>query len=400
MKRFLSILFVFLFALSALYGQNGETPADPLSQLDGAVKSLAADIHKKLSGETAGKIILGQWTYNDAVPPLGTYWTSQLTEELANIPGGSFTLLMGGAAGADWTISGEIIAIAGTVRVYTRILRSGDRSVAMSIHSDFERSSSFAEMLSGGGGGSSSSSSTARDAYEPDSMDNPLAVEIGSTEDSPLINRTLHSSEDEDFFLLAPDKDGSLVMETSGSMDTMMELYEAGSNRRLSENDDGASDTNARIRHTVQAGSRYIAKVKGYSGETGTYGFRAYLVEQVYIEPDEYEGDDESSSAKDISIGEPQRHTFTSSSDVDWVKFQIPQTGRYIIRARGVNSNRLDTFIELYDQKLNSLGEDDDGGDDLDARLSMRLQSGTYYLRVECLDEDPDQPYTISITAE
>jgi hypothetical protein len=399
MKRFLSILFVFLFALSALYGQNEETPAGPLSQLDGAVKSLAADIYKKLSGETTRKIVLGQWTYNDAVPPLGSYWTSQLAEELANISGGPFMLLMGGAAGADWTILGEIIAIADTVRVYTRILRSGDRSVAMSLHSDFERSSSFAEMLSGGGGGSSSSSSsTARDGYEPDSMDNPLAVEIGSTEDNPLINRTLHTSEDEDFFLLAPDKDGSLVMETGGSMDTMMELYEAGSSRRLSENDDGASDTNARIRHTVQAGSRYIAKVRGYSGETGSYGFRAYLVE--HIAPDEYESDDESSSARDLSIGEPQQHTFSSGSDIDWVKFQILQAGRYIIRAKGLNSNRLDTFMELYDQKLSSIGEDDDGGDDLDARLSMRLQSGTYYLKVECLDEDPDQPYTISITAE
>jgi hypothetical protein len=49
---------------------------------------------------------------------------------------------------------------------------------------------------------------------------------------------------------------------------------------------------------------------------------------------------------------------------------------------------------------MNSIGEDDDGGDGLDSRLSLHLESGLYYLKAECLDENPNQPYTISITAE
>jgi hypothetical protein len=139
--------------------------------------------------------------------------------------------------------------------------------------------------------------------------------------------------------------------------------------------------------------------VRGYSGETGSYGFRAYLIERVRINPDEFENDDESSSASEIAVGEPQQHTFSSGDDVDWVKFQIFQSGRYVIRARGVNTSRLDTYIELYDQDFNLIDENDDGGDNLDSLLSVQLRSGTYYLKVECLDEDPNQPYTISITA-
>jgi hypothetical protein len=400
LRHLLQVL-VFFFGVSFLYGQNGEGAMDLLPRLDGAVKSLAGDINKKLSSEGAQKITLGRWIRNDTVPPLGSYWNSQLTEELANIPGRSFIVLAGEIAGADWTVSGEILEAAGVVRVYTRIIRAGDRAVVTSFHSDLAESPGLAEMLAGGsgGGGGRSSSAIARDIYEPDSRDNPLAVEIASSEDGPVINRTLHNGEDEDFFLLSPTAAGSLTVETTGDTDTVMELYETGSTSRITEDDDGGSGNNARIRHTVQAGGTYVARVRGYSGETGSYGFRAYLIEPVHIDPDEFENDDESSSAAGIAVGETQQHTFSSGDDVDWVKFQISQSGRYVIRTRGVNTNRLDTYIELYDQDFNLIDENDDGGDNLDSRLSVQLRSGTYYLKVECLDEDPSQPYTINIAA-
>jgi hypothetical protein len=400
MKRLLPF-FAFFFALSVLGAQNGDRSANPLPRLDEAVKSLAGDINKKIVSEKAQKITVGQWTYNNTVPPFGFYWNSQLIEELTNIPGRSFTVLMGeGGGGADWTVSGEILEAAGTLRVYTRIVRTGDRSVVTGLHSDFASDPAIIEMLAGGGSGGRSSS-TARDAYEPDSRDNPMVIEAAaSSEDGPVINRTLHSDGDEDFFLLTPAAEGFLVIETTGNIDTVMDLYEAGSNSILADDDDGGSGGNARIRYAVQGGKAYLVRVRGYGGETGSYGFRAYLTEPVRVDPDEFENDDEPSSAGELSIGEGQRHTFSSGDDVDWVKFSISQPGRYVIRARGVNSNRLDTYIELYDQDFNTIDENDDGGDNYDARLSVRLQTGTYYVKVECLDENPDQPYTISIDTD
>ncbi|MDR2574849.1 MAG: DVUA0089 family protein, partial [Treponema sp.] len=160
------------------------------------------------------------------------------------------------------------------------------------------------------------------------------------------------------------------------------------------------SRSNARIRYNVEAGKRYIAKVRGYDNDTGEYGFRAYMRVQVRLTPDEYEPDNDAASAKQIEIGVPQQHTFHTSNDVDWVKFQITQPGRYIIRARGVNSNRLDTYIELFDSNVSSIDEDDDGGEGVDSRLALHLESGLYYLKVECLDENPSQPYIISIESE
>jgi hypothetical protein len=231
------------------------------------------------------------------------------------------------------------------------------------------------------------------------SFDNPLSYEIGVDDSVPVMNRTL-DSDDEDFFLLLPEKDGQLIMETTGRVDTFMEFYNAETRQKLADDDDSGSSNNARIRYRVEAGKRYIAKVRGYDGDTGEYGFRAYIQVQVQLAPDEYEPDNDSTSAKQIEIGIPQQHTFHNSNDVDWVKFQITRPGRYTIRARGVNSNRLDTYIELFDSNLNPIDEDDDGGEGVDSRLSLHLESGLYYLKAECLDESPNQPYTLSITAE
>jgi hypothetical protein len=140
--------------------------------------------------------------------------------------------------------------------------------------------------------------------------------------------------------------------------------------------------------------------VRGYSGRTsGSYGFRAYFYGEA-LSPDQYEPNDDSSTANSIEIGTPQQHTFYHGDDIDWVKFQITQSGRYTIRARGVRSDSLDTYIELFDANLNSIAENDDGGNNYDSRLSRQLQSGLYYLKVRCLDDNPDQAYTISIETE
>jgi len=394
MKKHLFFAAVFFLVMTVAYAQNA---ASPFPQVDASIKELADNIHKKLVEGKVEKVSIGQFSYRGTVVLLSAYWINQLTDELANKPQRPYVILSGGAAGADRTISGEIVDVANVVRVYTRLIRNADRAIEVSSHLDLERNEQINRMLISGEGGSSSAS---MDAFEPDSFDSPLSYEIGTDENVQVINRTLHNG-DEDFFILIPASDGRLVMETTGSVDTYMEFFNADTREKLAENDDGGSSYNARIRHNVQAGKRYIAKVRGYGGsDTGSYGFRAYLQVQVQLVPDEYEPDNSSATAKQIEIGRPQQHTFHTSDDVDWVKFQITRPGRYTIRARGANNNRLDTYIELYNSNLNSIGEDDDGGEGLDSRLSLHLENGLYYLKVECISDDIDQPYIISIEAE
>jgi hypothetical protein len=232
------------------------------------------------------------------------------------------------------------------------------------------------------------------------SWNNPSSYEIGIGEDNvATVNRSLQEG-DEEYFLLLPGRDGRLVIETTGRTDTYLELFNAENRELLEENDDGGQNYNARIRYNVQAGSRYIAKVSGYGSSSGSFGFRAFFPGQGTPSPDEYEPDDEPSQAKPIEAGTPQQRTFHSGNDVDWVSFNVTRAGRYTINAAGVNSNRLDTYIELYDSNMNSIAQDDDGGDSLSSRLSVNLQSGTYYLKVWCLDDEPDQGYTLSVSAQ
>ena len=385
---------VLFLIMSAVYAQSAESP---VPNMDNTVKALAQTMHGKLIEKKAQKIAVGQFFYQGTLCPLSAYWANQLTGELVNNSNRPYLVLSERPQTADWVIAGEILVMPDMIRIYTRLIRSEDRAIEAVCYANLERLPGLLQMLVSSGGSSGSGASVAMDEWEPDSWDQPVPYEI-SVESPVVLSRTLHGENDEDFFLIVPDRDGRLVMETTGRMDTRMEFYTANSRALLSENDDGGSGSNARIGYTVRAGSRYIAIVRGYSNDTtGNYGFRAHFSDAIV---DEYEPDNDQSQAKMIEIVTTQVHTFTDGDDVDWVKFQVARSGRHVIRVGGVNSNDLDTTIQLFDEDHSAMAENDDGGENLSSLLSIRLMDGTYYLRVRCLDDDPDQPYSIRIDAE
>ena len=276
MKKLLFLTLVFILSFGVIYAQG---ISSIVPQLDTTVKGLAGNLNKSFAENRVQKIIIGQFIYRGSVSPLCDYWTNQLSVELTNMPEKSFTLLTEGSSGAEWTISGEIVDISNVIRVYTRLIRLDTRAITAVFYSDLERTEQLIQILSSGESrGGSSSSSVPRDIYEPDGWENPVSYEIGSNERSPVMNRTIHDGDDQDYFLLAADRSGGLVMETTGNTDTYMELYDAETRELLEENDDGGTSYNARIRYNAEAGNRYILKVRGYGpSDTGAYGFRAYF---------------------------------------------------------------------------------------------------------------------------
>ena len=271
MKKFYSFITVFIILVGSAYAQvTGNT----VQQMDNAIKVLAGDLNRKIVDEKAQRVGIGQFTYRGGVTPFSAYWINQLTEELINTRNRTFNISPSGRY--DLIISGEIVVIADVVRVYTQLIRLDNMNIVSVTHTNLEMDNRIGMMLSYSEGGSSSS--VFADFWEPDDMDNPVTYDLAGN-GAPVIERTLHSTSggDEDFFLIVPDRDGLLVMETVGRTDTYMELYDADDGEELADDDDDGSDHNALIRHNVQAGKRYIVKVRGYDAAVGQYGFKAYF---------------------------------------------------------------------------------------------------------------------------
>ncbi|MDR1373559.1 MAG: PPC domain-containing protein, partial [Treponema sp.] len=471
-----------------VYAQDVPGPQS-MADLDQENAKTAELIIRRLSTmENGTRILVGNFGFDGYDTSLSVYWRENLISSLSNQPDRNFTVTDGNSQ-ADYTVSGEIINAAGVVRIYVRLIKTGDASITTSWHTDLGLTEFVLDLLDTG---SSTGRRVSRDAYEPDGRENPLVAEAGET----WINRTLHDENDEDWFLFTAAATGMACFETSGDIDTIMELYEAEGSQ-LDEDDDGGDGANARIDYPLEEGKQYLAMVRAYSSETGAYRFRVQLMEigdaamepndtreqafavdlnteisgyfqspsdedwyrveipaegsqltaytngridtlitvydgdgkeiagdddsgdgynakvsvlvsggsfyirvrsyeeergdytfQVQLrEPaglDSYEPDNSLQNAKPINAGETQRRSF-SENDNDWVSFTVSQRGYYVFRARGENSNDLDTYLELYAENENIIDEDDDGGEEYSSRLRVQLDPGTYYINIYCL---------------
>jgi hypothetical protein len=386
MRKLFTVL-VFFAAFQAVYAQQSNIS---VRKLDDAARYVATDINNRVRNNNIEKAAVGVFLYNNMLSPLGNYWNAQLTHELSNIPNRAWQLFSEPSSNTDAVILGEITEISGIIRIYTRIVRTDSRAVVASSLYDFEIDEVIGRMLVTGRGVFAPA-----DSYESDSFGNPSAFQIGQNANVQPVNRTFHSGDDKDYFLLAVGQDGILVMETSGDLDTVMEIYDADTGETVAFNDDGGSNLNAKVTLVAYSGSRLVAGIFPYDSEhTGYYGFRAYFAEDTRT-PATDSGFNE---AQTIDFSKPQEREFSSGDDVHYFVFQVDTAAYYTISARGVSSTRLDTYVKLYDGRRRLITEDDDGGEYYDSRLRVWLAPGSYYLRVHCLQSEPDEPYVLSVS--
>ncbi len=207
------------------------------------------------------------------------------------------------------------------------------------------------------------------------------------------------SASDVDWYsMVVPSSGGLLQVFTGGDQDTVMELYDARGNL-ITEDDDSGSGGNARIRFNAQGGI-YFVRVADYDNAMGRYTLTARLLSRENM--DRYEPDDTMETAKPIEVNAaPQEKTFSDPDDEDWARFTISTSGRFIIESKALSNRSLDTYIELYDEDGELWDEDDDGGSNYDARLTVNLEPGTWYIRVRQVDDEisGDGRYSLSVTS-
>ncbi|MGD9941282.1 MAG: hypothetical protein AB7T74_15925, partial [Clostridia bacterium] len=271
----LSVLLVLVAAGTGLAAQENQAETG-LAQVDAASRSITSSLVQTLRNlprqNEKYRLQLGNFALNGENAALGSLWANNLATFLASAaaaPGANMVLTLQDAPPPDFMVQGELVLAGDTIRVYTRLIRTGDSTVLKGVWSDLVMDSVLAGMLLP----SAPDDGTPRDRYEPDSQDSPLAADLGA---SP-VDRTLHTG-DEDWFIIQSTARGILVAQTTGNMDTMITLYVPGSpSEELQEDDDSGDGDNARIEYPVAPGQAIALKVSGYDGATGSYSFSAVL---------------------------------------------------------------------------------------------------------------------------
>jgi hypothetical protein len=226
-----------------------------------------------------------------------------------------------------------------------------------------------------------------------DTLEGAEVIALGET-----VTDHFFTAEDVNWYSVSAPGAGRLTINTEGTLDTLLEVYDRWG-ELIGRDDDSGYQGNAKVVADVFSASPVYFRVNAYQGATGRYSIKTRYAPPV--KPDPFEHDDSISDAKDIAIGAPQERNFTDAGDIDWARLRIDKQGRYRIATTAAD-NYLDTLVQLFDAAENLLAEDDDSGGFWNALLKTDLRPGTYYIRVSCVDRDPLErsEYTLAVFAE
>jgi hypothetical protein len=209
------------------------------------------------------------------------------------------------------------------------------------------------------------------DPYEPDSREEPIAVQMGT-----WLSRSLHRG-DQDWFALRPASAGILIAVTGGDTDTVVTLYRG--NEAVAQNDDNGEDITSLLEYPVRPGADYVLCVEGYDDdEAGPYRF---MVSFELIR-DAGEPNDTASEATPFKPDSRITGYFLDPDDVDWYQVTAAMEGALMVYTEGM----ADTIILMYDAGNNLIAEDDDSGDFENALVSAKVTPGTVFIRVSSYD--------------
>lgn len=170
--------------------------------------------------------------------------------------------------------------------------------------------------------------------------------------------------------------------------------------------DDGAGGTDARISVSLEPGTYRIYANTLRQNQTGSFTLRVAQGGSASTgSTSRTSGGDAcalTSARPVIAIGETIRGSLTTSSCrrgdgsyADVYRLVVPTARTVTLTMR---SGAFDAYLSLRDAADNAVDSDDDGGSGTDARLSVRLQAGTYYIFTNTLHRDATGDYTIQVT--
>lgn len=207
-------------------------------------------------------------------------------------------------------------------------------------------------------------------------------VEVLTLNSAPL-NSSIATPGEIDLYRFTVNAFGLYTVETSGNSDTIMTLYGPGNaTDQIAFNDDGGVNFNSRIAMNLSPGE-YFVRIGLYNqNATGNYAIQlssaaAPSIPQLSV----------NAAALNASIG--------AASESDVFRFQITSQGNYVIETAG----QTDTYMTLFgpDSQTTQIAENDDGGFNLNSRVSVQLNPGEYFVRIRHYSAQGTGAYTIQV---
>ena len=181
---------------------------------------------------------------------------------------------------------------------------------------------------------------------------------------------------DVDYWRVAVPSPGTLVVQTTGTADTVGAL-EDENGVVLATDDNGGAAYNFRIERNVRAGA-YFIRVAAGEGRLGAYALHVVHAPTAV------------DALPELSLGVDTDVVVDMPGDIDRWRLRLEADGFVKLTSQG----RTDTTGALEDERGVTLATDDDSGDGANFRIERFLPAGTYVLSVSGF-EDAQGGYTL-----
>lgn len=203
------------------------------------------------------------------------------------------------------------------------------------------------------------------------------------TVDAPAVQADIGEGGEVDVYRFAVATLGQYTIETQGPTDVVMALFGPNDrNSRVTEDDDGGQDRNAKISSRLTAGTYHVEVRHYFPTGTGLYGIsvRTDIVDtpiKLEVDGPEIQGE--------IGV----------ANESDLYTFRVTAAGTYTIETSGPT----DTFLTLFgpNSETTVIARDDDSGPDLLSRIVEPLEAATYYVRVRHYSPTRTGPYGVRV---
>ena len=180
-------------------------------------------------------------------------------------------------------------------------------------------------------------------------------------------------------FYMTFETSGNKLFQTFGSNDVVMFLYDS-ENNLLKRDDDGGYKSNSMFNYTIEANKPYILRVKFYNNSNN--GEVKVGITPASVVYSNYE-DINTSNAYNVVF------SFTTSLNTTCIlTYTPPKSGVYEFKTGYYGDTLIDTCLYVIDPYVTSkCYYNDDGAEDLQAKLSIDLIEGrTYFIVVSTYD--------------